>query len=337
MTVAPTDPPPPRISVAMATFNGAAFLPGQLESLAGQGLHPDELVVCDDGSTDGTVELLESFVRTAPFRVRIYRNETNLGVLRNFEKALSLCEGDIVFLSDQDDVWLPEKVAEVVKIFEETPGTLAVINDKLLADENLVPTGATMLGNIRGFGSPDSNFVAGCCSAFRRDWLAIALPIPPGAIAHDSWLVGLAHRLGVASISEKPLQYYRRHGANVSQNAYSDRRRVGLAKRLAMEIRAIIKRSRDDPGAYWQSFLGSNVAEMRRIEERRDHLGRLGLTGQADSALILLRRQNESMAARRRLARARLPRRAAEVWKLWRSGGYGSFSGWKSALKDMLQ
>lgn len=327
----------PSISVALATYNGRAYLGEQLASLAAQKRLPDELVVCDDGSTDGTVELLEQFARTAPFRVRVYRNERNLGVLRNFEKALSLCEGDLVFLSDQDDVWLPEKIGDVAQVFEKAPGALAVINDKLITDENLVPTGATMLGNIRGFGSPDGNFVAGCCSAFRREWLGIALPIPQGAIAHDTWLVGLAHRLGVVSISEKPLQYYRRHGANASQNAYSDRRRVGLARRLAIEIGAIARRTKGDGGAYWQSFLDSHDAEARRIGERRDDLGRLGLAGRADAAVDLLRRQSETMAERRRLAAASLPRRAAGVWKLWRSGGYAAFSGWKSALKDLLQ
>lgn len=325
------------ISVAMATYNGRRYLPEQLASLVAQERRPDELVVCDDGSTDGTVELLGEFARTAPFRVRIHRNERNLGVLRNFEKALSLCEGDLVFMSDQDDVWLPDKISEVVQVFESTPGALAVINDKLIVDENLVPTGATMLGNIRGFGSPDGNFVAGCCSAFRSDWLRIALPIPEGAIAHDTWLVGLAHRLGVASISEKPLQYYRRHGANVSQNPYSDRRRVGLAKRLALEMGAIFRRSPAGSGDSWQAFLDSNDAETRRIGERRDDLERLGLAGRAQAATDLLLRQSETLAARRRLAATALPRRASAVWRLWRSGAYAPFSGWKSALKDLLQ
>jgi glycosyltransferase involved in cell wall biosynthesis len=324
------------VSVALATYNGRRYLPEQLASLVAQRRRPDELVVCDDGSTDGTLDLLEDFAREAPFRVRIFRNERNLGVLRNFEKALSLCEGDIVFLSDQDDVWLPEKIDHVVSVFEKTPGALAVINDKLITDENLVPTGATMLGNIRGFGSPDGNFVAGCCSAFRREWLEIALPIPEGAIAHDTWLVGLAHRLGVVSISERALQYYRRHAANVSQNPYSEPRRVGLAKRLGIELAALLKGSGGEEG-YWRAFLDSHDAEARRLEERRSEIERLGLSERADSAAGLLRRQSRAMAERRRLASTPLPRRAAGVWRLWRSGGYESFSGWKSALKDLLQ
>lgn len=324
------------VSVALATYNGRLYLSEQLASLAAQTRLPDELVVCDDGSTDGTVGLLEDFARTAPFPVRLHRNPRNLGVLRNFEKVLSLCRGDIVFLSDQDDVWLPEKIGEVLRLFESKPEALAVVNDKLIADENLVPTGATMLGNIRGFASPDGNFVAGCCSAFRREWLAIALPIPPGAIAHDTWLVSLAHRLGVASICEKPLQYYRRHGANVSQNSYSDGRRVGLGRRLAAEIGARLRRSDAETGAYWQVFLDSNEAEARRIAERGDELARLGLSGRAETATELLRRQGEAMAERRRLAAEPIPRRAAGIWKLWRSGSYAAFSGWKSALKDLM-
>lgn len=325
------------VSVAMATYNGRRYLPEQLASLVAQKRRPDELVVCDDLSGDGTVELLEEFARTAPFAVRIHRNERNLGVLRNFEKALSLCEGDFVFLSDQDDVWLPEKIDEVVRLFESKPGALAVVNDKLIADENLVPTGATMLGNIRGFGSPDSNFVAGCCSAFRREWLGIALPIPDGAIAHDTWLIGLAHRLGLVSISEKALQYYRRHGSNVSRNSYSEPRRVGFAKRLGSEIAGLFRRSNGGAVPAWQAFLDSNAAETRRIEERLGELDRLGLGGEAKAALKLLGEQRQAMAARQRLAALRPPRRAGPVWRLWRSGGYRHFSGWKSALKDLLQ
>ncbi len=327
----------PSVSVALATYNGRLYLPEQLASLVAQKRRPDELVVCDDLSTDGTVELLEEFARTAPFPVRIHRNARNLGVLRNFEKALSLCQGDLVFLSDQDDVWLPEKISEVVQLFEATPGALAIVNDKLIADENLVPTGATMLGNIRGFGSPDGNLVAGCCSAFRREWLGIALPIPDGAIAHDTWLIGLAHRLGLVSISEKALQYYRRHESNVSQNRYSEPRRLGFARRVGSEVAGLLRRSNGAAVPVWQIFLDSNAAEARRIEERREALDRLGLGSNARAALTLLGEQREAMAARQRLAAVAPTRRAGQVWRLWRGGGYRHFSGWKSALKDLLQ
>src|SRR5260370_27009832 len=100
----------PSISVAMCTFNGARFLPEQLQSIALQTLQPSELVICDDGSTDGTVGILQSFALSARFPVRIFCNQETLGPARNFEKAIGLCDGEIISLCDQDDVWRPEKL-----------------------------------------------------------------------------------------------------------------------------------------------------------------------------------------------------------------------------------
>src|SRR5215217_2190591 len=100
-----------RISIAMATYNGAGYLQEQLESFLSQTRQPDELIVCDDGSGDATLDILERFRQSVPFAVQIHRNETRLGFTKNFEKALLKCSGDLVFLSDQDDVWFAPKVA----------------------------------------------------------------------------------------------------------------------------------------------------------------------------------------------------------------------------------
>src|SRR5215207_2518174 len=99
-----------RISIALCTYNGEQYLQQQLDSFVAQSRPPDELVVCDDRSTDRTVPIVEDFAKRAPFRVELVINETNLGSTRNFEKAIGLCTGDIIFLADQDDVWLPEKL-----------------------------------------------------------------------------------------------------------------------------------------------------------------------------------------------------------------------------------
>lgn len=326
-----------KISVAMATYNGSQHLEEQLASLLAQTRLPSELVICDDGSTDATVEILRSFAAKAPFEVRIERNASNLGVLRNFEKALSLCRGEIVFLSDQDDYWLPDKIARIVDLFEARPEALVALNDKRITDEDLTPTDATMLSNIRGFGSPDSCFVAGCCSAFRREWLEIALPIPDGPPAHDSWLAGLAHRLEVVAICEEPLQLYRRHGSNVSQNVYSNGRQVGLNDRLATEFSALRGDTAAAQVAYWDHFLGWHRAERTRIEERSGRLAELGLASSAAAALATIDRQIAAEQERRRFAALSRPGRIAPVWRLWRAGGYSAFSGWKSAVKDVIQ
>ena len=101
---------PPRFSVAMCTYNGARFVAEQLESVAAQTRPPSELVVCDDRSTDGTARLVEQFAARAPFPVRLFVNERNLGSTANFGRAVTLAEGDLVALCDQDDVWRPEKL-----------------------------------------------------------------------------------------------------------------------------------------------------------------------------------------------------------------------------------
>ena len=102
---------------------------------------PDELVVCDDVSIDGTIEILQEFVKAAPFSVRIYQNNKNLGHEVNFGKVIDLCEGDIIFLSDQDDVWFPEKLATVELCFKLNDKALLFVNDVEITDGSLHPTG----------------------------------------------------------------------------------------------------------------------------------------------------------------------------------------------------
>src|SRR3712207_5989304 len=98
------------LSVALCTYDGARYLPEQLESLARQRRLPDELVVCDDGSADDTVDVVRRFADRAPFAVRLSLNPQNLGFVKNFEQAIRLCRGDLIALADQDDVWHPQKL-----------------------------------------------------------------------------------------------------------------------------------------------------------------------------------------------------------------------------------
>ncbi|HEY2971172.1 MAG TPA: glycosyltransferase, partial [Pyrinomonadaceae bacterium] len=110
-----------KISVAMCTYNGAPYLREQLNSIAAQTRPPDELVVCDDVSADLTCEIVTSFAASVHFPVRLYVNEQNLGSTKNFERAIGLCEGDIIARSDQDDVWLPEKLRRIEDCLQRNP------------------------------------------------------------------------------------------------------------------------------------------------------------------------------------------------------------------------
>ncbi|MBO7490598.1 MAG: glycosyltransferase [Bacteroidales bacterium] len=125
------------ISVALCTYNGEQYINEQLESIVNQTILVDEIVVCDDGSTDNTIQVVQTFAtqhQNISFKIII--NNINIGVRRNFEKALKLCEGEIKFLSDQDDIWMPNKAETVIEYFRKNPDKNIVMTNAVLIDEN---------------------------------------------------------------------------------------------------------------------------------------------------------------------------------------------------------
>src|SRR6185436_8451912 len=127
-----------KISVAMCTYNGADFLPEQLESILAQSRMPDQIVVCDDGSTDETRALLQRFEKESRDVILLRVNKKNLGSVKNFEQAIHLCNGDVIGLSDQDDVWRPDKLQLIEQGFRKSSIGL-VFSDAGIVDENLKP------------------------------------------------------------------------------------------------------------------------------------------------------------------------------------------------------
>src|SRR5688572_4651531 len=118
----------------MCTYNGEAYLLAQLQSIAAQTSPPDELVICDDGSTDATVDIAQAFAAGVPFPVRLYTNERTVGSTKNFEKAIGLCTGDVIALADQDDVWRPEKLARIAAALAAAPDVGLVFSDADVVD-----------------------------------------------------------------------------------------------------------------------------------------------------------------------------------------------------------
>ncbi|MFI5057416.1 MAG: glycosyltransferase family 2 protein [Candidatus Acidiferrales bacterium] len=219
----------PFISVALCTYNGARYLQTQLESIASQSQPPDELIICDDGPTDHTCEIIESFSEKRKGLVRFQRNLRRLGYTKNFEQAISLCKGDIIFLSDQDDVWLPKKMEKVNQVFaeEESCGLVAV--DATVTDEELRPKGTTLLRSRAGV-LPDrrsfahlyaQSFKYGCTLAFRASLRKILLPIS-SHWGHDNWICFISSIFSKVVVIEEPLMLYRRHAASSGVNASLD-------------------------------------------------------------------------------------------------------------------
>ncbi len=206
-----------KVSIAMATYNGERYLSEQLHSFLEQERLPDELVVSDDCSTDRTELIIKEFAEEAPFKVVYAQNRKNLGYCGNFNAALELTTGDLVFLSDQDDVWLPSKISRAILVSEMNPDALLIMSDAELVDSSLNKVGLTKLGQIESAGLGENEFVMGCCCVFRRALLDIVLPIPSAYESHDEWLVRFAIGLNGRVIDKSVQQLYRRHGSNESE------------------------------------------------------------------------------------------------------------------------
>src|ERR1051325_4683641 len=220
------------LSIALATYNGAAFLKEQLESIAAQTRTPDELVISDDQSTDDTLRMIVEFAATVDFPVRLSVNESNLGTAKNFEKAISLCRGDVILLSDQDDVWHNDKLESVECIFEAKPRLSLVFSDAELVDEMLQPFAETLFDQL-GFNDRKQrlvksgralevqlreNLVCGCTIAFRANLKELVLPISSdGPLVHDGWIMLLIAAAGEIDFIKRPLLKYRQHSAQQSR------------------------------------------------------------------------------------------------------------------------
>lgn len=229
-----------KVSIAMATYNGGDYLQEQLQSFIFQARQPDELIITDDCSTDNTKVIVQEFQKTAPFKVEFHQNEKNLGYCGNFNAALMKTTGDIVFLSDQDDVWFPEKISYMLSLAEKNPEAQVLMNDAALTDGGLNEVGLTKMGQIKSAGLSQQAFVMGCCCAVRREFLNICLPIPAGYKAHDNWIVEIAGALNIKLVDENILQYYRRHESNESHFIANNTTRVNKRYALIVRLKAFL-------------------------------------------------------------------------------------------------
>lgn len=213
------------ISVCMATYNGARFIREQIDSILLQLGADDELIVSDDGSTDGTLEILAEYA-TADARVRVLHHIPNPRysgherATANFENALRNASGKYIFLADQDDVWHGDKVSVCIKKLEEYDFVVHGMNRM------------DWQGNLNKSNTPvhiPKNWVAhilrmrlyGCCMAFRKKLLSACLPFPKRLVGHDHWISALAIRFCTVSCIKQPLMNYREHPMSVSQNKKS--------------------------------------------------------------------------------------------------------------------
>ncbi|MFR3920141.1 MAG: glycosyltransferase family 2 protein [Clostridia bacterium] len=225
----------PKVSVAMATYNGEKYIREQIKTILDCLEENDELVISDDGSTDNTLGIINSFNDNRIVLI----DGPKKGIKQNFANAIKNTSGEYIFLSDQDDIWKKDKVTEVLKCFEEEKCTL-VVHDAEVVDENLNMvmssyysyrnSGKGIIKNIY------KNTYIGCCMAFLSKAKKYVLPIPNDIEMHDQWIGVLNDKYGKTYFSTKKLIKYRRHSLNNSQmNHY------GIIKMIKNRLTFIVR------------------------------------------------------------------------------------------------
>lgn len=213
-----------KISVAMAVYNGEKYVKEQLDSILKQLDYEDEVCISVDPSTDDSYRMLVKMSETES-RLKVGLG-LGQGVKKNFEQAIKMCTGDIIFLSDQDDVWKDDKVIKVLECFGDAD-TLLVLHDATVVNESVNRTliesffaykecKPGMLNNVI------KNSYMGCCMAFRKELIPFILPIPNSVPMHDQWIGLVAEKKGKVVFLPKQLIKYRRHDDNATDLKHSE-------------------------------------------------------------------------------------------------------------------
>jgi glycosyltransferase involved in cell wall biosynthesis len=215
------------VSVALCTYNGSRYVAEQLQSIVGQSIRPLEIVVADDGSTDRTREVLGEFAGRSAVPVIVLPSGARRGVTANFEAAIAATSGDVIALSDQDDVWREDHLARLLERLDADDRVLLAHSDARLVDADRRPLGASLFDSLRlrrherdRLRRGESfdvllrrNVVTGATAMIRRELFEPARPFPAAWI-HDEWLAMAACARGITATIEAPLIDYRQHGQN---------------------------------------------------------------------------------------------------------------------------
>lgn len=288
-----------KVSVAMCTYNGEKYIEEQLNSILCQTKKIDEIIICDDGSKDKTIEICTKILKSSDVEYTLKLNKENLGFANNFYQAITLCSGDIIFFSDQDDVWKENKVDLICRSFDSDPNALLVFSNAYITNENLDITGDLFKSLSYQDEYLDSqydafyyilndNFVTGATTAIKKEILNYIGDLNNGW-AHDYWFgVVAALNGGLKSINDS-LIYYRQHDSNT----------IGIGKKYGFDkIKKLfsknIENNRENQYAelrlpqlnYLKNFISNQNIDFKYREilekklnfwKKREHFGQQGI------------------------------------------------------------
>ena len=329
------------ISIALCTYNGAKFLPEQLDSIGRQTRQPDEIIVCDDRSADHTLDILQSFKKVSPFPVQILLNEKTLGPIKNFEKAVQLCNGDIIALSDQDDIWEHHKLEKVESVFRNEPEAGYVFSDGDAVDEDLNSLGYS-LWDAAGFQGPlfemytsgnqlccflRRQFVTGATMALRSCFRELPAPYPADTVwMHDNWISAVLSSCGAlgVAITDKLIRY--RHHREQQIGVSRPQVRTSYIDEYTS-----FSRRKEFLWEQWLRWGESCLYLKQRIEAMNNSYI------DTSESIRLLEQFKRHFSSRKLIHTKKGYSRLKPVLSEMISGRYGLFSNsWKSAVRDLL-
>lgn len=250
-----------KLSVAMCTYNGEKYIKEQLQSILNQTVAIDEIIICDDGSNDKTIAFIELIQIENPNKISLYKNHVNLGSTKNFEKAIEICSGDYIFLSDQDDIWKENKVEKVVQYFLKNPSTEAVFTDGDLVDEKNKKINTNSLWDSVFFMENQlskpidlyqhilfkANMVTGATLCIKKEIKNLILPIPNiKKFYHDEWIaIVIASRNNLKYLTDKLISY-RIHSSQ--QSGISSNLKINKSKKYQLKSNHIL--GHDTPNSF---------------------------------------------------------------------------------------
>lgn len=231
------------VSVCMGTYNGETYIEQQLNTILRQTKAPEEVILCDDGSTDSTVSIIEQFIRKNGLngKWKLYRNKINKGYPSNFYYACSLCNEEIVFLADQDDIWKNDKIEKMCRVMEENSRAKSICCKFNLMDEKeqeihsiMAPTHAHETGEVRNVSIEEVFYKCqwpGMVMAYRRDWYE-SWTKGNYQIPHDFLIAARAAEEGGFFQIDETLAYHRRHDHNTGGEEHHIRKLLNKDRKL---------------------------------------------------------------------------------------------------------
>lgn len=300
-----------KTSVAMCTYNGEKFIKTQIESILNQSLPIDEIVICDDGSNDKTIEIITQFQLEYPNKISLHKNPINLKSNKNFEKAISLCNGDYIFLSDQDDIWKKNKVEKTIEYFTKNESAEAVFSNAELINDNDTKFENITLWDSIGFienqlSKPidlyhhikfKSNTVTGATLCIKQKTKSLILPIPDiHKFHHDEWIaIIIASRRKLEYLTDQLISYRIHTGQQIGAKGNLNKSRL---KNHLITANHILERT--TPKKYMDHarltrIYYRNYLKFKKVSDNTNDDAPISFKEIAESNLELFKKSNKSL------------------------------------------